>query len=1047
MELQENIIVNKRYRLKKRIGQGGFSVVWKAEDMSYNNASVAIKVFAPDKGLDDVSKALFKEEYQLTRQLEDGRLLRMTDYFEYNDSPCLVMPYMERGSAYYVLLKQGGFSEKEIARMLYQICGGLNYLHSQPQPILHLDIKPDNILLTYSGDYVLADFGISARLRSSLLRASRMKGFSLAQSSPERALNQGIGKPADIFSLGVTICELCTEEVPWGGQGGSAVVNELPFPELEKPKYTLRLEQLMQACMQLEPEKRPTAQQIEKIALNYLNNNYWELGNISIPQNKPKVSRDTKPLIRTDEEITCEYKYEKVGNKYGYNDKNGYLVIDYQFDEAYNFFDGRAKVRIGSKYGYIDKTGDFIVECKYDEADSFSNGVALVKISGKWGVIDKMGKLLLACQYESIKPLKKIYLTKQSNAWGIRRHDSDTVIAYIDLIELNGLYALKQGNIRWRIIDSSANEVAEYDELKYWCNSIFVAKKNGKHGFIDRNNKVINDFKYDSLGSLSENLAYAKRGAKYGFINDYGKEAIEFKFDNAWWFKSGLSKVQNNNKYGYIDKTGKIVIQCKYEQAQDFKGDFAQVEKNGKTFKINKKGAIHREKEYYRNFIARSLSYGFPIIFVLAAILSIIWHYTPENLNSYEFRQVNSVVEQINEIVENTYSNTESAQRDLYENDSTVLKKVYFFSFLGTSHYIGEYQSGKRENIGIFYYANGDKYKGEWKNDSMSGSGILTCKDTVRWCPNTVKYIGEWKNNIKSGEGKCYDSVENLIYWGLFVNDKPIETYPLERKRVNYYNGYYDGTLKEDKYHGYGKREFLNGDIYEGEWKNGRREGKGIYNAGVNVSVFNCHECKKYEGYWKNNEKHGRGKCFDKNGKLLYEGNFEDDMPTSLYPQTGSVRVDETNGYCVGTFLKGKIHGKGNYYWNNGNSYEGEWKNGDKAGFGKFYWENGDRYEGDWKDDNRTGQGKYFWSDRAWCEGEWVNDDRNGNGTFYIATDYIKKGYYIKYCRNCVKYVGEYDNDKQSGWGKCYDKYGNLIYAGYFSNDRPTQTYPGVHTK
>jgi serine/threonine protein kinase len=274
MVLQINTLLNNRYKLIERIGSGGFSIVWKALDTHKGDAQVAIKVFLPDKGMDTNVLTVFQEEYQLTHDLNDGRLVKNTDFFIEDYSPCLVMPYMQNGSLYGKITRQGPLSEEEVAKVMYQVAGGLNYLHSQAQPVLHLDIKPDNILIDYSGYYRLADFGISTRTRSSLLRASNQKGETLAYSTPERALSKKVGPYSDIFSFGITIFELCTGEVPWNAEGGKALVLGLPMPELPE-EYSRRLNSIMQACLSLEPEKRPGAAELEHLSAAYLDKKYW----------------------------------------------------------------------------------------------------------------------------------------------------------------------------------------------------------------------------------------------------------------------------------------------------------------------------------------------------------------------------------------------------------------------------------------------------------------------------------------------------------------------------------------------------------------------------------------------------------------------------------------------------------------------------------------------------------------------------------------------------------------------------------------------------
>ena len=94
-------------------------------------------------------------------------------------------------------------------------------------------------------------------------------------------------------------------------------------------------------------------------------------------------------------------------------------------------------------------------------------------------------------------------------------------------------------------------------------------------------------------------------------------------------------------------------------------------------------------------------------------------------------------------------------------------------------------------------------------------------------------------------------------------------------------------------------------------------------------------------------------------------------------------------------------------------SYKGQLSNGIRSGLGFYYWDDGDFHIGRYSDGNRNGMGIYFMK----------------SGTF-------------SNCANCAIYVGNWDNGKKSGTGTCYDQYGNLLYYGEFSNERPTGTYP-----
>ena len=128
---------------------------------------------------------------------------------------------------------------------------------------------------------------------------------------------------------------------------------------------------------------------------------------------------------------------------------------------------------------------------------------------------------------------------------------------------------------------------------------------------------------------------------------------------------------------------------------------------------------------------------------------------------------------------------------------------------------------------------------------------------------------------------------------------------------------------------------YKNGDVYEGEWKNGKKHGYGI------ITYSNGTE---YEGEWKNGKMNGQGKLTSLNG-TLYQGEWENDI----------------------------INGKGKLTYN-GTEYEGEWKNGKRDGQGKMTYKNGDVYEGEWKNDEQNGYGKMTYSNGDVYEGVWKDD-------------------------------------------------------------------------
>ena len=263
-----------RYRLERRIGRGGFAEVWLARDEKAGDLVVALKIFAPQGGLDPQSLELFRREFRLVFSLNHPYLLRPSHLDDWEDSPYLVMPYCPGGS---LALRVGSFTEAEAARLLYQAGSALAYLHAQEPPIVHQDIKPDNFLVDEQGNYLLSDFGISLRIRSTLRRSMRQAASAgtMAYMAPERFGKSPLPiKASDIFSLGVTTYELLTGHAAFGEQGGMLLKLGAEVPVLPEG-YNRGLSELLERCMAQDPWDRPTAEQVSRAAAQYLESGKW----------------------------------------------------------------------------------------------------------------------------------------------------------------------------------------------------------------------------------------------------------------------------------------------------------------------------------------------------------------------------------------------------------------------------------------------------------------------------------------------------------------------------------------------------------------------------------------------------------------------------------------------------------------------------------------------------------------------------------------------------------------------------------------------------
>lgn len=261
MEYSINDLFAGRYRLLRKCGKGSFGQVWLARDEQID-MEVAVKIYIAldSRGIED-----FKSEFKSAYELNHPSLLHATYFDVYQDRPYLVMPFCPSSSLSLI----GQIDEEQLWKFIHDVSSGLAYLHEHN--VIHRDIKPDNILMDGNGGFLISDFGISTKIRSTLRRNSTREhnsnssGGSLPYMGPE--LFSGHPEPVkatDIWAFGATLHELITGELPFMGHGGVMQLNGAAVPELDGVDPIIA--SLVQACMSKDPWDRPTAARISEYA-------------------------------------------------------------------------------------------------------------------------------------------------------------------------------------------------------------------------------------------------------------------------------------------------------------------------------------------------------------------------------------------------------------------------------------------------------------------------------------------------------------------------------------------------------------------------------------------------------------------------------------------------------------------------------------------------------------------------------------------------------------------------------------------------------------
>ena len=253
--------------------------------------------------------------------------------------------------------------------------------------------------------------------------------------------------------------------------------------------------------------------------------------------------------------------------------------------------------------------------------------------------------------------------------------------------------------------------------------------------------------------------------------------------------------------------------------------------------------------------------------------------------------------------------------------------------------------------------------------------------------------------------GKVYDTVQNY---------EPGQSYVCSdctfgRNKPGY-GATSGGTIIIPPFTGRKKKVYRDGNKYDGDFVEDKRQGKGTY---IRVT-----DKATYSGEWYNNVRHGYGveEIPSKDGTQRYEGEWKEDK------RCGFGKILYANGdRYEGEWLDNLRHGQGKFYYTNGNFYEGEWLDDLKHGQGKFYYTNGNFYEGGWLSNKKEGVGTYIFANGTRYDGELKNDKINGRGICHYADGEV--------------YEGEWLDGKWHGKGKRSLQDGT-VQDGYFENGK-----------
>ncbi|MBN1969923.1 MAG: SUMF1/EgtB/PvdO family nonheme iron enzyme [Candidatus Delongbacteria bacterium] len=256
--LPDGIIIDNRFEIKQKLGQGGFGSVYKVWDRNLDILK-ALKVISREFYNDDEVIYDLKHEAKILIKLKHENILYFYDIHFEGDCKYLDMEYIDGDNLVRIKLSYPGkkITEEKALELIRQICQGMIYIHDHN--IIHKDLKPHNIMIDSHGTVKIMDFGISETFRTSMSRIKETsKSGTPAYMSPEQLIGEDVGKESDIWSFGIMLYELLSGKQVFTGESRNDVLMQIERRKEYKPIESIsdKLNTLLEKCLRYDYKDR-----------------------------------------------------------------------------------------------------------------------------------------------------------------------------------------------------------------------------------------------------------------------------------------------------------------------------------------------------------------------------------------------------------------------------------------------------------------------------------------------------------------------------------------------------------------------------------------------------------------------------------------------------------------------------------------------------------------------------------------------------------------------------------------------------------------------
>lgn len=256
-------LLQDRYRIDRQIGQGGMGAVYVATDERFGSV-VAIK---ETLCMDDNYRKAIEREARLLNSLKHNALPKVTDHFLESNGQFLVMEYIPGEDLCCILEERGEpFEVVQVLEWADQLLEALEFLHSQENPVIHRDIKPQNLKVTPKGQIILLDFGLAKGNVTGAGNQTNSKsifGYSRNYASLEQIQGTGTDPRSDLYSLAATVYHLMTNVPPEDAlTRAMSVLTQKPDPLVPanqiRPEIPAGVAAIIHKALDLDAAQRPS---------------------------------------------------------------------------------------------------------------------------------------------------------------------------------------------------------------------------------------------------------------------------------------------------------------------------------------------------------------------------------------------------------------------------------------------------------------------------------------------------------------------------------------------------------------------------------------------------------------------------------------------------------------------------------------------------------------------------------------------------------------------------------------------------------------------